>query len=404
MLLERRSTQGVEARHVGELDRQLVTHLGQRVLIAPTLDRRGEDVGDGLEEMDVVPREGPRAVGERPERAERPFAALDDDAQAADDAVFSQHVRGDEPGLGAEVLHDHRLARRQGEAGERAGSCLHRLVAGVPPAPAGARPQHEAVPFRGQLHHPAELHAEAIGDRADGFVEELAQVGPGQRPLPEAGHDGLLGGALPELLLGADPFLDGSGQLFGLPCQLLRDPLLLRGLLAEPLHLPPPLLLGQRPLVLLALVLDEVGRLPLDLLVLQEQLDEDRDLGPEHRRDDRLGQEIDGAQRVAAVDLHLGALERRQEEDRRVLRAVALADQLGRLEAVHARHMDVHQDGGIVLIQDSHQGLLPGGGPNQVQSLGGEEGLQGEQVAGLVVHQQDVDLRSRFHTTLLPWG
>lgn len=147
-----------------------------------------------------------------------------------------------------------------------------------------------------------------------------------------------------------------------------------------------------------------MGRLPLDLLVLQEQLDEDRDLGPEHRRDDRLGQEIDGAQRVAAVDLRLGALERRQEEDRRVLRAVALADQLGRLEAVHARHMDVHQDGGIVLIQDSHQGLLPGGGPNQVQSLGGEEGLQGEQVAGLVVHQQDVDLRSRFHTTLLPWG
>ena len=91
------------------------------------------------------------------------------------------------------------------------------------------------------------------------------------------------------------------------------------------------------------------------------------------------------------------ALERRQEDDRRVPRAVALADQRGRLEPVHARHLDVHQDHGEVGVQDAHQGLLAGAGRHQVQAHPLEDGLQGQQVVRLVVHQQDVDLPIGLH-------
>ena len=54
--------EGVEAGHVGELDRQLVADRGEVLLVPLALDRRGQDVGDGLEEVDVVEGEGPRAV------------------------------------------------------------------------------------------------------------------------------------------------------------------------------------------------------------------------------------------------------------------------------------------------------------------------------------------------------
>ena len=52
--------QGVQARHVGQLDRQLVPDRRQLLLVLLALDRRGQDVGDGLQEVDVVLREGPR--------------------------------------------------------------------------------------------------------------------------------------------------------------------------------------------------------------------------------------------------------------------------------------------------------------------------------------------------------
>ena len=46
--------QGVQACHVGELDRQLVPDRRELLLVPLALDRRGQDVGHGLEEVDVV--------------------------------------------------------------------------------------------------------------------------------------------------------------------------------------------------------------------------------------------------------------------------------------------------------------------------------------------------------------
>ena len=93
----------------------------------------------------------------------------------------------------------------------------------------------------------------------DGLVQQRGQVDPGQGLLAELGHDRLLGGALAELLLGAGPLGDGPGQLLGLLRQRLGGLLLPGRLLAEPLQLPAPLLLGQLALVLPPLVLDAAG-------------------------------------------------------------------------------------------------------------------------------------------------
>ena len=110
------------------------------------------------------------------------------------------------------------------------------------------------------------------------------------------------------------------------------------------LLLGPAPLLGEPMLHLPALALAELLGLPPDLLCRPVQVDEDPDLRAEHLGHDRLEQEVDRPDRVAPEHLHVGALVGGQEDDRGVSRAVALADQVGDLEAVHARHLDVHQD------------------------------------------------------------
>ena len=107
--------QGVQPGHVGELDRQLVPDRRELLLVALALDGRGQDVGHGLEEVDVVVREGPRPVAEDLERAERAVAAVDDDAQAADDAVIAERAAETANRVSvAEVVDDDRLAGAAG--------------------------------------------------------------------------------------------------------------------------------------------------------------------------------------------------------------------------------------------------------------------------------------------------
>ena len=66
--------QGVEGRHVVELPCQLVSHLAQCFLVAVALDRRGQNVGHGLEEVSIVLRKGSRLIAEGRDRAERLLA------------------------------------------------------------------------------------------------------------------------------------------------------------------------------------------------------------------------------------------------------------------------------------------------------------------------------------------
>ena len=81
-----------------------------------------------------------------------------------------------------------------------------------------------------------------------------------------------------------------------------------------------------------------------ELLALRPQVDEDRDLGPQHPRVERLGEVVDRAHRVPA-QRELGvAVGGGQEDDRHVPGALAALDVLGRLEAVHVGHLRVEQD------------------------------------------------------------
>lgn len=83
-------------------------------------------------------------------------------------------------------------------------------------------------------------------------------------------------------------------------------------------------LIGQLALVLLLapLVLDQEHRLPADLLALQEQLDEDRDLRPEDVGIEGLDEVVDGAVGVAPGEIVVLAVDRGEKDDRYLPRMV----------------------------------------------------------------------------------
>ena len=182
----------------------------------------------------------------------------------------------------------------------------------------------EVLPLLGgQLGVQGQLgHAE---DAVHGRADLVAHVGQELALGAVGGLGGLL--ALAQRLV--DPLELGHGprELLGALRQGVGDPPLLLHLLAEPLGLPASLLLGQGALVLAPLGLAELLRLPLHLLGLLEEVDEHGDLRLEDLGHDRLGQEVDRADGIAAEDLGVAAVEGRQEDDRGVLRPVAPADQ-----------------------------------------------------------------------------
>ena len=85
------------------------------------------------------------------------------------------------------------------------------------------------------------------------------------------------------------------------------------------------------------LLLVQLLRLLAQLPVLLPQLDEDGDLRAEDVRVDRLEDVVDRAGRVAAEDVRVLLRERGQEDDRDVLRALALLDQRRRARSRRAR-------------------------------------------------------------------
>ena len=138
------------------------------------------------------------------------------------------------------------------------------------------------------------------------------------------------------------------------------------------------------------LLLGEERVPPPDLDRLLPELDEDGDLGAEDQRVERLHQVVDGAGAVAAEDV-LGVLrDRGQEEDRDVLRPLPLLDQLGGLEAVHPRHLDVEQDRRELVVQQPPQRLLARRGADEIGVERLEDRLEREQVLGPVVDQQQL--------------
>ena len=153
-------------------------------------------------------------------------------------------------------------------------------------------------------------------------------------------------------------------------------------------------LLGLQLLAAHAQVLDEQATLllglPADLLRLAVEVHEHVDLGPENERLDRLEHVIDRAGRVAAEDVQVVLVEGRQEEDRDARRARTAADHAGDLVAVEARHLHVEQDQRELVLEHVPQGCFAGCGEDQLQAGGAQHLLDGEQVAPVVVDDQDL--------------
>jgi len=122
---------------------------------------------------------------------------------------------------------------------------------------------------------------------------------------------------------------------------------------------------------------------------LAGQVAEDRHLRLEHQRVERLEDVVHRTRLVAARDVvHVGG-QRREEDDRSVSRALAPADQRGRLEAVHSRHLDVEEDRRELVGQHRAQRLLPRAGTGDLRAERREDRLQCEEVPGVVVDDQD---------------
>ena len=116
---------------------------------------------------------------------------------------------------------------------------------------------------------------------------------------------------------------------------------------------------------------------------------EDADLRAQHVGLEGLEHVVDGARLVAARDLGDVGAHRGQEDDRRRAAALAPADELRRLEAVHARHLDVEQDDGEVLLEQRLERLLARPGRAQAHVQGLEHRREREQVLRPVVDEQD---------------
>ena len=172
------------------------------------------------------------------------------------------------------------------------------------------------------------------------------------------------------------------------------------GVVHRPVRARRPHALGQRvqqpavaQLVLalqrLALPLAQQRRLALELLLLEEQVHEDADLGAEDLRIERLEQVVHRAVRVALEDVGRVPAERGEEDDGDGAGALALLDERRRLEAIQPRHLHVHEDDGEVTLEEELQGLLAAGGAHQLLPERLEDGLERQEVRRVVIHHED---------------
>jgi hypothetical protein len=122
--------------------------------------------------------------------------------------------------------------------------------------------------------------------------------------------------------------------------------------LAERL-LPPKALqlqIGECPPAFVGLMLAQELGLPEDADLGSIEVREYPHLGAQDLRIERLQQVVDRAVRVPPGGKVLSSAHRGEEDDRRLVRARALANQPGGLETVHLRHLDVHQDQRAVVV------------------------------------------------------
>ncbi len=138
------------------------------------------------------------------------------------------------------------------------------------------------------------------------------------------------------------------------------------------------------PVLQLVVELGQLARLAIEV-------GEHRHLVAEHLRVDGLRQVIDRARAITGhhvlVLQHVGA----QEHDGRLAEPPRVLDHRGELDAAHAGHLHVHDDGGHVMLQQQAQRGVRVLRPEQ--TVGGilQDGLEPVEASRLVVDQEDID-------------
>lgn len=100
-------------------------------------------------------------------------------------------------------------------------------------------------------------------------------------------------------------------------------------------------------------------RLLAQLAVLHVELDEDRDLGPQHPRVERLRDVVHRARRITPEGVMRTVIDRGEEDDRDVPGPFPPLDVRGGFETVHARHLDVQQNDRKVIREQRFERFLP---------------------------------------------
>ncbi len=127
---------------------------------------------------------------------------------------------------------------------------------------------------------------------------------------------------------------------------------------------------------------------------LAMQFGQHHDLAAQDLRDHRHHHVVHRAQLVAAQAIHVGDIHRGDENDRGFLETRVLVDHAGGLKPVHPGHVDVQQDQRVVVLHQAAQSFDTGAGIDQFLAQGLQDRAVGQQPAGLVIDQQDLDRRA----------
>src|SRR5437870_4111328 len=110
----------------------------------------------------------------------------------------------------------------------------------------------------------------------------------------------------------------------------------------------------------------ELVRLPPHKLRLPGQVHKDGNLRPQNLRHNRLENVIHRPYRITPEYVCLAFVSGGEEDDGDILGTVALPDQLGGLEAIHVRHLDIEQNERKVGLEKLPQRLAPRTGLDDV--------------------------------------
>ena len=132
-------------------------------------------------------------------------------------------------------------------------------------------------------------------------------------------------------------------------------------------------------------------------------LQEDPHLREQGFRVEGLDDVVDRPVGVALDDLLFFTVDGGHENNRRVTRSRTFPDQSGGREAVKIGHLHVEQDQRALVVQQEPERLPPRRGSDQALPQRFEDRLEGDEVRGTIVDDQDGGRRVVHRSTLQPW-